>query len=206
MAIPPVLPILPGLAGILAQGGVLQTEINCCWQLSFSTASHRRSTADLAIRIVRINRHANLYELRAHRQSVGMSVRLAKGVYVGKRHYISKDHLDKTAVGTVILTDQRLVFVSPAKTVTAQIANIISAQAGGDCLQIHSEKRQRPIILEFPAAQLAALLIAVFLKHPFQENTLPNEMAITATPTASRDGVTLSFKTANEPSEARTRH
>ena len=176
-----------------------------CNYFTYVTSARAFPTVDLGMVTAKknefalINRHANLYELRAHRQSVGMSVRLAKGVYVGKRHYISKDHLDKTAVGTVILTNQRLVFVSPAKTVTAQIANIISAQAGGDCLQIHSEKRQRPIILEFPAAQLASLLIAVFLKHPFQENTLPNVMTITAMPTASRDGVTLSFKTANEP-------
>jgi hypothetical protein len=72
-----------------------------------------------------INRRANLYELRAHRQSVGVSFRVAKGVYVGKRAYVSKDHLDRTAVGTVILTNQRLVFISVSKTVTVQISNII---------------------------------------------------------------------------------
>jgi hypothetical protein len=62
-----------------------------------------------------------LYEMRAHRQSVGMSFRVAKGVYVGKRAYISKDQLDRTAVGTVILTNQRLLFVGAAKTITIQI-------------------------------------------------------------------------------------
>jgi hypothetical protein len=51
-----------------------------------------------------INERANLYEMRAHRQSVGVSVRVARGADVGRRSYISKDHLDRTAVGVFILT------------------------------------------------------------------------------------------------------
>jgi hypothetical protein len=152
-----------------------------------------------------INKQATLYELRAHRQSVGISFRVAKGVYVGKRAYLSKDHLDRTAVGTVILTNQRLVFVSASKTVTVQIGNIITAQAGRDSLQVHSEKRQRPIILQFPSAQLAALLITAFLRHPFTENILPKGLTITATPMANEGAITLSFKDADEPQLAATR-
>jgi hypothetical protein len=146
-----------------------------------------------------INEWATLYEMRAHRESVGVSFRVARGVYVGKRAYASKDHLDRTAVGTVILTSQRLLFVGSAKTMTIQIANIITAHAGGNSLQIHSEKRQRPVVLEFPSAQLAALLIAAFLRHPFAENALPKDMTITATPMPSHDGITLTFKDADEP-------
>ena len=146
-----------------------------------------------------------LYEMRAHRQSVGMSFRVAKGVYVGKRAYISKDQLDRTAVGTVILTNQRLLFVGAAKTITIQIGNIIAAQAGHDHLQIYSEKRQHPVVFQFPSAQLAALLLAAFLRHPLDENTLPKDMTITATPTANRDGITLSFRDANEPQLVATR-
>jgi hypothetical protein len=152
-----------------------------------------------------INERANLYELRAHRKSVGVSFRVAKGVYVGKRAYVSKDHLDRTATGTLILTNQRIVFVSASKTITIQIGNIISAQAGRDCLQVHSEKRQRPLIFEFPSAQLAALLIAAFLRHPLAENLLPKEMTISATPTANHDGITLSFRDATEPQLVATR-
>jgi hypothetical protein len=118
---------------------------------------------------------------------------------VGTRFYVSKDHLDQTAVGTVMLTNQRLVFISPTKTISIRVNDIIAGQSGRDCLQIHSDKRPRPIILEFPDAQLAALLIAVFIRHPFQDNTLPNEVTITATPTTTRDGVALSLKTADEP-------
>jgi hypothetical protein len=36
-----------------------------------------------------INELANLYEMRARRQSVGVSFRVARGVYVGKRAYVS---------------------------------------------------------------------------------------------------------------------
>jgi hypothetical protein len=85
-----------------------------------------------------INESANLYEMRAHRTSVGMSARVVKGVYVGKRAYVSKDHLDRTSIGTVILTNHRLLFVSAAKTITVKMNNIISAQAGTDCLLVHS--------------------------------------------------------------------
>jgi hypothetical protein len=85
-----------------------------------------------------INERANLYEMRAHRQSVGVSFRVARGVYVGKRAYVSKQHLDRTGVGTVTLTNQRLLFVSASRTVTVQIGDIIAAQAGGNSLQIHS--------------------------------------------------------------------
>jgi hypothetical protein len=151
-----------------------------------------------------ISEPANLYEMRAHRQSVGMSVRVAKGVYVGKRAYVSKDHLDRTAVGTFTLTNQRLLFVG-AKTITIQISDIISAQGGGDHLLIHSEKRQRPVVLQFSTAQLAALLIAAFLRHPLAENLLPKDMTITAMPTANRDGIILSFKDANQPHLIATR-
>jgi hypothetical protein len=148
-----------------------------------------------------INERGNLYEMRAHRQSVGVSFRVAKGVYVGKRAYVSKDHLDRTAVGTVILTNQRLLFVGAAKTITIQIGNIIAAQAGRDHLQIHSEKRQRPVVFQFPSAQLAALLIAAFLRHPLAENSLPKDMTVTATPTADGEGITLSFRDTNEPQQ-----
>jgi hypothetical protein len=152
-----------------------------------------------------INERANLYEMRAHRQSVGVSFRVAKGVYVGKRAYVSKQHLDRTDVGTVTLTNQRLLFVSGGRTVTIQIGDIIAAQAGGNSLQIHSQKRQRPVVLEFPSAQLEALLIAAFLRHPFTENALPNDMTITATPRPDRDGITLSFRDAREPQLVATR-
>jgi hypothetical protein len=77
--------------------------------------------------------------------------------------------------------------------------NIISAQAGTDCLLIHSEKRQCPLILQFQSAQLAALLIAAFLQHPLVENALPKEMTISAEPMANHEGITLSFRDANEP-------
>jgi hypothetical protein len=152
-----------------------------------------------------INERANLYELRAYRKSAGVSFRVAKGVYVGKRAYVSKDHLDRTATGTLILTNQRLVFVSTSKTITIQIGNIISVQAGHDCIQVHFEKRQRPLVFEFPSAQLAALLIAAFLRHPLAENLLPKEMTISATPMANHDGITLSFRDATEPQLVATR-
>lgn len=145
-----------------------------------------------------INEGAQLYEMRAHRESVGMSFRVAKGVYVGKRAYISKDHLDRTAAGSIILMNQRLLFINAAKTMAIQIGDIISAQAGRDCLQVHSEKRQRQVIFEFRSAQLAALLIAAFLRHPFTENALPKGMTITATPMANHDGITLSFRDPTE--------
>jgi hypothetical protein len=118
---------------------------------------------------------------------------------------MSQDHLDRTAIGTVMLTNRHIVFVSPSKTITIQIGNIISAQAGRDCLQVYSEKRQRPVIFEFPSAQLAALLIAAFLRHPLAENVLPKEMTISATPTANHDGITLSFRDATEPQLVATR-
>jgi len=143
--------------------------------------------------------------MRAHRQSVGVSFRVARGVYVGKRAYVSKQHLDRTGVGTVTLTNQRLLFVSAGRTVTIQVGDIIAAQAAGNSLQIHSQKRQRPVVLEFPSAQLAALLIAAFLRHPFTENALPKDMTITATPLPDRDGITLSFRDASESQLVATR-
>lgn len=152
-----------------------------------------------------INERANLYEMRAHRQSVGVSFRVARGVYVGKRAYVSKQHLDRTGVGTVTLTNQRLLFVSAGRTVTIQVGDIIAAQAAGNSLQIHSQKRQRPVVLEFPSAQLAALLIAGFLRHPFTENALPKDVTITATPLPDRDGITLSFRDASESQLVATR-
>jgi hypothetical protein len=140
-----------------------------------------------------INENANLYEVRAHRQSVGLSVRIVKGVWASRRTYLSKDHLDRTAVGTVVLTNHRLVFESPAKTVTVRLTDIISAQAGADCLELHSTKRQHPVILEFSSAELAALLIATFQRRPFQENVLPKDMTITATPADDGTGIKLAF-------------
>jgi hypothetical protein len=170
-----VLVIGVGLWLLLKKYRIKQTDddlATLCRYFEIVNTQRAFPTVDLAAMIAKkgefglINDRANLYELRAHRQSVGVRVRVAKGVSVGKRVYISKDHLDRTAVGTVTLTNQRLLFVSTAKTITVQIANIIAAQAGRGSLQIHSEKRQRPIVLEFPSAQLAALLIAAFLRHP----------------------------------------
>jgi hypothetical protein len=145
-----------------------------------------------------ISERANLYEMRSHRQSVGLSVRVARGVYVGRRSYISKDHLDRTAVGAPVLTNQRILFVSTAKTIAIPIDKIIAAQADRNWLQIHSEKRQRPVTFEVAGAQLAALLIAFFLRNPLAGNALPKDMTITATPNQNRDVITLSIKNATE--------
>ena len=169
-----VLAILVGLWFIVKGRGRKATDDDLgalCRYFENVNAARAFPTVDLTVTTKKgefglINEQANLYEMRAHRQSVGVSFRVAKGVSVGKRAYVSKQHLDRTGVGTVTLTSQRLLFVSGGRTVTIQIGDIIAAQAGGNSLQIHSQKRQRPVVLQFPSAQLAALIIATFLRHP----------------------------------------
>ena len=208
-----VLAILVGLWFIVKGRGRKATDDDLgalCRYFENVNAARAFPTVDLTVTTKKgefglINERANLYEMRAHRTSVGVSFRVAKGVYVGKRAYVPKQHLDRTGVGTVTLTNQRLLFVSGGRTVAIQIGDIIAAQAGGNSLQIHSQKRQRPVVLEFPSAQLAALLIAAFLRHPFTENALPNDMTITATPRPDRDGITLSFRDVREPQLVATR-
>jgi hypothetical protein len=96
-------------------------------------------------------------------------------------------------------TSQRLLFISTTQIISIEISAIIAAQADGNWIQLHLEKRQRPVIVECPSAQLAALLIAFFLRHPFAENVLPSNMTIRAAPMPHSDGITLTFKDDTDP-------
>jgi hypothetical protein len=51
--------------------------------------------------------NTTLYEMRAHFQSVGVSVHAVRGVYLSNRHYLSTDSLDRLETGYFRLKDER---------------------------------------------------------------------------------------------------
>jgi hypothetical protein len=125
-----------------------------------------------------------LYEVRSHRASVGVGVRVARGVYVGGRQSIPDDRLDKTADGLIFVTNQRLLFISASTTIICQYRDILSLSSSLSRIQLNTSKRRRPVVLEFPNVPLAKTLIELFMAHPFSTKTIPSGMEIKTEPTA----------------------
>lgn len=88
---------------------------------------------------------------------LGHGFRYRVGAFAGQP--VKSTELSEVDTGTVVLTNQRLVFVGAQKSVAVPIEKILSLEVFPDGLSVHREGKEAPDIFVFDrAARLAAML------------------------------------------------
>ena len=123
---------------------------------------------------------ARLFEYRAQRSRTGAAVRVAKGVYLGASQQHSHDELREVATGQLVATSQRIVYLSSQSTRTIKLTDILNIEEAGGVVEIHSAKRQKPVILSVEGfdAALLALLIKLCTAGKFSSRFIPEGMRL----------------------------
>ncbi|MBT2866554.1 hypothetical protein JQK19_04800 [Chromobacterium violaceum] len=124
---------------------------------------------------------ATLYGYRKQSYNVGGAVRVARGVYVGGGQRISVDALTPLADGALNLTNKRAVFLSPQKTISFKLSDVMSLEAiDNSTMVLHTAKRTAPLIFSMVDcdAGLIVLLIKLFSSGTFDSRFLPDGLRI----------------------------
>ncbi|WP_440026805.1 hypothetical protein [Chromobacterium amazonense] len=119
---------------------------------------------------------ATLYGYRKQSYNVGGAVRVVRGVYVGGSQRISSDALTPLAGGALNLTNRRAVFLSPQKTISFKLSDVMSLEAlDTSTMVLHTAKRTAPLIFSIDGcdAGLVVLLIKLFSAGTFDSRFLP---------------------------------
>jgi hypothetical protein len=112
--------------------------------------------------------NVTLYELKTRTsysgRSQGVSVRLAKGLYVragaSKGHKIETTNLEPIDVGTVAITNDHFLFSGTSKSIKIKFAKIISLKVFDDALEITKESANpKPQLFSVDDPSFAANLI-----------------------------------------------
>lgn len=85
---------------------------------------------------------SRFYETRAYRIYGGGGTRI-KGVYVGGGASESHQRLREIDTGTLVLTNQRLIFDGSMENRALNLKDIISASAWTDAIEVSSSRRQK---------------------------------------------------------------
>ena len=85
---------------------------------------------------------SRLMETRAVRHTGAMGTRIGK-IYVGGARSESHQEYRRIDQGTLVLTTQRLVFDATSQSGATNIADVLSASAWPDAIEVSSSKRQK---------------------------------------------------------------
>ena len=85
--------------------------------------------------------------------------------------------------GELFLTNQRLVFMSPARSTNIRLGDVIGIRGSSDTLSIHMARRRRPYHFNVDNPVLWALLAKMMSSHAPATPMLPDGMRLHAAPT-----------------------
>jgi len=106
-----------------------------------------------------------LYETRSVRKYVSghTGFRIAKGVYVGGSQGRSESHNEwkKITDGTLVVTNQRLIFNGREENRAFKIDRVISVENGPDYIEVSVEGRQKSLVFLVGNPLIAMLVIRV---------------------------------------------
>jgi hypothetical protein len=101
-----------------------------------------------------------LYETRAVRYSAGGGFRVAKGLYLGGARSLSAQEWTQIDVGTLTVTNQRLVFNGAKADRVVPLKKIVSANAASPSqVEVTTESRQKSMVFD---ASNPIILAAIF--------------------------------------------
>lgn len=105
-----------------------------------------------------------------HRGSRGTSIRIAKGVSfrVGatRGYSVPVHYMATIASGHMYITTARTMFVSPSKSITVTHEQLLSFEAFGDGLQLHTGRGSKQQMFKFYDGEYAAAILSGLLNPP----------------------------------------
>ncbi|CAM2142249.1 conserved protein of unknown function [Pararobbsia alpina] len=126
--------------------------------------------------------NARLARQRARRRAAGQSVRARMPIRVNSGDG-SSELAHPVGGGELFLTNQRLVFMSPARSTNIQLGDVIGIRGSADTLSIHMARRRRPYHFSVENPVLWALLAKMMSSHTPASPVLPDGMRLHAAPT-----------------------
>jgi hypothetical protein len=97
--------------------------------------------------------------------SQGVSIRVMKGVTyrVGstRGHTVEKTGIVEVGRGTLTITDQRFVFVSPQRTVELPYSKVVGLQGFRDGLSVNTSSQAKPLTFRMRSEDVEAVLLVV---------------------------------------------
>jgi hypothetical protein len=92
----------------------------------------------------------------SHGSYLGSSVRIAKGLYLhsGSSRGVSESHDELRTVdnGILSVTNQRIIFIGPIKTISTKLEKVLSVKGYKDGIRVHLEGKGKPELFIFDAS------------------------------------------------------
>jgi len=101
---------------------------------------------------------AVLFETRCHRVYGGAGTSI-RGVHVGGGASQSRDSLRRIDSGTLVLTTARLVFDGTTENRSIKLADVLSATALLDAIEVSTQRRSKSMLFSVPNPQIWAPMI-----------------------------------------------
>jgi len=105
-----------------------------------------------------LQEQSNLFETRAQRLSTGAGTRIG-GIFIGGGVSESVQRLRKLDAGTLVLTSQRVVFDGGSQNRSINLADVLSASAWQDAVEISSSRRQKSQVYSVANPMIWAAMI-----------------------------------------------
>lgn len=114
-----------------------------------------------------VNGGVQWYEDRVHRtgshySGMGMSFKVAKGVYIhsGRGHSSGRSYTEKEVVheGDIILTNKRILLVSPNDSAQITLSSIVNVQPYSDGIVIQKNRGKDVTLKEFDGTKIAIVI------------------------------------------------
>lgn len=111
--------------------------------------------------------NCDLYEERNYRNYYGGSVRVAKGVSLFAGQSRSKSELQKLDNGSLIITDERIIFIGNKRNTSIEYDKLLSLECYDNCVTSHKIGKSKSEVFFTPASEVIKYLVDIFLKYEF---------------------------------------
>ena len=136
-----------------------------------------------------------LIEVKTKRFNLGGATRLKVGkipLYVGGSERFSYEDKVATGEGDLYLSNKRIVFLSPKRSVSIALKDVIGLDGALDSITVHSGKRDKPVSFMVRNPALWSLLAKLGAAGKLASPNLPDGVTYHATETGTPGEVNFS--------------
>ncbi len=111
--------------------------------------------------------NCSLYEERNYRNYYGGSFRVTKGVSLFAGQSRSQTELQKLDNGSLIITDERLIFIGNKRNTNIEYTNLLSLECYDNCVTVHKIGKSRAEVFFTSSSEIIKYFVEIFLKYKF---------------------------------------
>lgn len=111
--------------------------------------------------------YCDLYEERSYRNYFGGGVRINKGVSLFAGQSRSKSELQIIDNGSLIVTDERIIFVGKKRNTNIEYNKLLSLECYDNCITSHKTGKSKAEVFFTPGSNAIKYLVGLFLKYEF---------------------------------------